>query len=219
MKPRHVRARFRGALLGAAIGDALGAAWPRLDASAWAEHAAFERTPHQLAATELTAMTTAVVSSLVERWGLDLERVRRLAAGYAAEGAAAARSGADALLVMPVSLVAYHDLEIVAWLAREAGTAAGVREAPHEAGVVFACAVALLFQQPVDAAFEPSVFLDALARHTAGTGAGMSVRAIQAAVLDQGREGVRHLAEGAASTHGAVQTALCAFLVGAQQPV
>jgi poly(ADP-ribose) glycohydrolase ARH3 len=62
---------FRGALIGAAVGDALGAAFEGLPSVKPAELAQLEQEPGPLRYTDDTHMTLGMAQSLVERGGFD----------------------------------------------------------------------------------------------------------------------------------------------------
>ena len=72
--------KFRGALVGAAVGDALGAPFEGATSVRWAEVERLEREPGPLRYTDDTHMTLGVARSLVDRRGFDGDHMASLLA-------------------------------------------------------------------------------------------------------------------------------------------
>ena len=71
MRSPDLSQKFRGALVGAAVGDALGASFEGMEVVEWSALEPLEREPGPLRYTDDTHMTIGMAQSLVEREGFD----------------------------------------------------------------------------------------------------------------------------------------------------
>jgi len=86
MAPQQLQAKFRGALLGVAVGDALGAPFEGAGTVRRRDLERLEREPGPLRYTDDTHMTIGMAESLVERRGFDgAHMVAVFARNFAAE--------------------------------------------------------------------------------------------------------------------------------------
>lgn len=71
MTQQEIRNKFRGSLLGVAVGDAIGASWEGRRMATREETASIGKISHPLVYTDDTHMTIGVAESLIERRGFD----------------------------------------------------------------------------------------------------------------------------------------------------
>ncbi len=188
----QLRARFRGALLGVAVGDAVGAPF-----EGSARRGRAQTIPvaggAPLRYTDDTHMTLGVAESLVACDGFDGAHMAAVLArnyasepwrGYAAGPPAVFRliergvrwdqaawrlydgqgsyGNGAAMRVAPVALLGYHDLAQVARLAQQTALITHAHDFGVAGAVLQATTVALLLRQPTAVPLDPAEFLRAL---------------------------------------------------------
>jgi poly(ADP-ribose) glycohydrolase ARH3 len=243
MALQQLRAKFRGSLLGVAVGDALGAPFE----GAWAvqrrDLQRLEGESGPLIYTDDTHMTLGVAESLVERRGFDGAHMAAVfARNFAAEpwrgygagppqvfrlieggvpwdqagralfGGSGSFGNGAAMRVAPAALLAFRDLEQVAWLARQTAVITHSHELGLEGAVLQASAIALLLQHPPDIPLDGRVFLDELRAQMRAHLYLQKLEHIQALLPDSPRgEVIAQLGNGI-EAYEAVPAALYAFL-------
>lgn len=188
----EMRDKARGALIGVAVGDALGAPFEGMETvSPTVLKRLLGRTP--LRYTDDTHMTIGMAESLVERRGFDgAHMAETFARNYAREpwrgyglappqvfrlleqgvpwdqaartmfGGAGSYGNGAAMRVAPAALVAFHDLEQVAELARQTAIITHTHELGVEGAVLQALAVALLLPRPPHSSLDAGQILSSL---------------------------------------------------------
>lgn len=243
MASQQLRARFRGALLGVAVGDALGAPFEGARLVGRADLERLEREPGPLRYTDDTHMTLGMAESLVERRGFDGAHMAAVfARNFAAEprrgygagppqvfrlieggvpwdqagralfGGSGSFGNGAAMRVAPAALLAFRDLQQVAWLARQTAVITHAHELGLEGAVLQAYAIALLLQHPPDIALDGRAFLDALRAYLRTPVYLEKLERIQALLPDSRREEVIAQLGNGIEAYEAVPAALYAFL-------
>jgi poly(ADP-ribose) glycohydrolase ARH3 len=243
MSLQQLQARFRGALLGVAVGDALGAPFEGARGVHPGDLQRLEEEPGPLIYTDDTAMTIGMAESLVERRGFDGAHMaavfaRNFAAepwrGYGAAppqvfrliergvpwdqasrglfGGSGSFGNGAAMRVAPAALLAFRDLEQVAWLARQTAVITHAHELGLEGAVVQASAVALLLQHPPDRPLSDRAFLDMLRGQVQTPVYLEKLERVQALLPDGAREEVIAQLGNGIEAYKAVPAALYALL-------
>jgi poly(ADP-ribose) glycohydrolase ARH3 len=243
MALQQLQARFRGVLLGVAVGDALGAPFEGARRIQESDLQQMEREPGPLVYTDDTHMTLGMAESLVERRGFDgahmagvfarnfaadpwrgygagppqvfrlMERgVPWNQAGRALFGGSGSFGNGAAMRVAPAALLAFRDLEQVAWLARQTAVITHAHELGLEGAVLQASAIALILQHPPDIPLDSGSLVQALRARMQTPLYVQKLERIQALLPDASREEVIAQLGNGIEAYEAVPAALYAFL-------